>query len=98
MIIPLNKMPRQSEGGTLIEATLFCHSCLFFARVNAHFPYRIFCLFVLTDHQYFTKGEQVPKKSRKQGCGHTPAPLFSGLYKLFCDLLIMDFQSIDIVR
>jgi hypothetical protein len=26
---PLNKMLRQSEGGTLIGATLFCHSFLF---------------------------------------------------------------------
>ena len=32
-----NKMPRQSEGGTLIEATIFCHNSLFFARVNAPF-------------------------------------------------------------
>jgi len=30
-----------------------------------------------------------PKNPRKQGCGRTPAPLFSGLYKLFRDLLIL---------
>lgn len=32
--IPLNKMPRQSEGGTLIGATLFSHIYLFCARVK----------------------------------------------------------------
>jgi len=40
------------------------------------------------ENQYFTKGEQVPKEFPKTGgAGVRPHPLFSGLYKLFRDLL-----------
>jgi len=41
-------------------------------------------------YQYFTKGEQVPKRSPKIGCGPFGArTLFSGFSKLFRDLLII---------
>jgi hypothetical protein len=33
------------------------------------------------DNQYFTKGEQVPKRSPKIGCGRTSAPYFRGSFR-----------------
>ena len=45
------------------------------------------------DYQYFTKGVQMPKRSPKIGCGRRRArTLFSGLSKLFRDLLIMSLD------
>jgi hypothetical protein len=45
----------------------------------------------LIDYQYFTKEETTPKKSPKTGVRAPPAPLSSGFFKLFRDLLIILF-------
>jgi hypothetical protein len=41
------------------------------------------------------KVNKCPKNPRKQGYGRTPVPLFSGLYMLFRDLLIIPNQMPD---
>ena len=45
-------MPRQSEGGTLSGATLFCHSCRFMARGKALDAHRKFGLFIALEHTF----------------------------------------------
>ena len=51
--------------------------------------------FLQWSHQYFTKGEQMPKRSPKIGCGPFGArTLFSGFSRLFRDLLILHVNDL----
>src|SRR5687767_13815159 len=65
-------------------------TCLTRSFASILFSYELF------DYQYFTKVERIPENRGAGAAG--PAPLFSGFFWSFRDLLIIDFQLLDADR
>jgi hypothetical protein len=67
--------------------TLRFQPCLFFFEGCPDFKNSL--TFVALIISTSRKANHCPNDRRKQGCGRMPAPLFSGFFKLFRDLLII---------